>query len=729
MVGLSGQAHADWAQSPKPLVIKPAPSDLREQPQNPPLFTWAKHSTSPSTYFVEVRQGTNVIKYYTTSRTWYLPTVALAPGTYTWRVRPSNLADWSSDRSFIISNNSVKFEVPEDSFFIPRLSAMPHPRSLQGGLPMYANWPAAMRAERGQYMTWLINETLGKITSLAPVNDAMWPLRVGSLLTAESVAQNADIRSKVQWAARQLESSVLLFRLTGEARYKTEALRRGDELAALDPAGGTSYVNQDQATRAITMSLAKAVDQMAGDLDATRKAAWLNVIAVRGDEMYNYLTRNGEYLDQNPLDAHAVNTVGFLALTSVLTLGDLPQAQRWFQFAFRYHIASTSPWSGPEGGFANGTAYGEYTIDYYVQIWQGLSRATGVNMFTKPWTVGFLNYFMEFMPPGSKTHVFGDAHESKPEMKFMKALALRMATPQAAWYARSLTGNEDPLSYLQGPYPMPANTVATAVPPPNNALFQSIGWAASHSDISSPTRTSVFFKSSPYGSFNHSHGDQNSFVLKKGGTALLAESGWYDWYGSPNWNNYYRHTRAHNAITVDGGLGQEVAGYEVPYIRNGKIVSYGVSPGIEYMAGDATAAYGGLLTKASRKLWYLRKSDVIVVHDQMASATPRAFEWNMHTLAPITIGSNNAVSVTKDGYSVCVRPILNTGIKFEKRTGGLVLAGNVEDHGVYVNTTKATSGEFLTVLDVGCKNTPVRLTDSASGRTLTVGTDSLVIPR
>jgi hypothetical protein len=304
-----------------------------------------------------------------------------------------------------------------------------------------------------------------------------------------------------------------------------------------------------------------------------------------------------------------------------------------------------------------------------------------------------------------------------------------MATPQAAWYARNLTGNEDPLSYLQGPYPMPANTVTTAVAPPNGALFNSIGWAAAHSDITNVTRTSMYFKSSPYGSFNHSHGDQNSLVVRKAGVALLAESGWYDWYGSPNWNDWYRQTKAHNAITVDGGLGQDISGFDNTFVKNGKIVSYSATGNVDYVAGDATEAYAGLLSKAVRKVWYLRQTDVIVVHDQLASAIPRTYEWNMHTLAPIVVGSNNAVSVTKDGYKACIRPILTGSLRFEKRTGGLVFAGNTEEHGTYVKTEKATGGEFLMLIDVGCKNPAVRLSDTASGRTLTVGTDSIVIPR
>lgn len=725
-----GPAHADWATSTDPLVVVATPADLRVQVQNPPTFAWPRHSTNPASYVLEVRSGTTVVRTYTASRNWYLPSQALPNGTYSWRVRPATSTDWSSDRSFVISVASAKFEVPEDAVLIDQVSKKPHPRGLQSNMPLYANWPAEMRLERGQYVTWLTNDIKRQITALVPVSDANWPLQTGAVATAANAAQNASIRNSLNQLTRQLEASVLAFRLTGDRLYLNEALRRGDEMVALNPYGPTSYVNQDQATRAIVVSLMKAVDFLAGDLDATRRANWLRMVALRGDVMYNALALAKGDMDQFPLDSHGGTAIGFLALAGSLGLGDFPEAEKWFRFAFRFYVSSLNPWSGPEGGYSAGTAYGEYSIDYFLQTWQPLAHATGVNLIDKPWTQGFLKFFMQTMPPGSKTHLFGDGHETAPEMKFMKALALRFKTPQAAWYARNLVGNEDPLTYLQGPYPMPALTVTTPVAPPNSALFPSIGWAAFHSNMSDMTnRTSVYFKSSPYGSFNHSHGDQNSFVLKKGGVGLLTEAGWYDWYNSPNWSGWYRQTKAHNAITYDGGKGQVIDGWREPRAFKGQVVSYGEYGNTYYVSGAAETAFPtGALSKNLRHLWYLRSSDAVVILDQLASKVARTFEWNFHTLAPITINTAGQVSVTNQGRSVCLRPV-STGLRFEKRVGGASLAGTYEEHGTFVRTSPSLSSDILMVLDVGCKNIAVKYTETSTGRKLVVGTETLMLPR
>src|SRR5262249_45653238 len=98
-----------------------------------------------------------------------------------------------------------------------------------------------------------------------------------------------------------------------------------------------------------------------------------------------------------------------------------------------------------------------------------------------------------------------------------KAYTAFAPSPLGEWYATHLRGEDNErLELLLAP----AFDKQREQPPagtPNGAAFPSIGWAAMHSDLSDPARTSVYFKSSPYGSFNHSHADQNSFVVNDKG--------------------------------------------------------------------------------------------------------------------------------------------------------------------------------------------------------------------
>ena len=50
----------------------------------------------------------------------------------------------------------------------------------------------------------------------------------------------------------------------------------------------------------------------------------------------------------------------------------------------------------------------------------------------------------------------------------------------------------------------------------------------------------------------HGHADALSFILRLNGTNFLVDSGTYDYFTFPDWRGYFRSTRAHNTIEIDG---------------------------------------------------------------------------------------------------------------------------------------------------------------------------------
>jgi len=729
-LAVAASAHADWVISSDVEAVRPAPANYSSTPQNPPPFAWSRHSSNPPSYVLEVARDGAVVYTYTSSRNWFLPTQAFPAGHYSWRVRPStSTTAWSDPRSFDVTSSAATFLVPDNATLRNAVLSHARPRELPANFTPASGWSADMSAERSRFLKTLKSEVDWNIGNMAAISDSLWPLTSATATSSALAAQNADIRTKINKTGRQVEAAALLYRLTLDARYLNEALRRGAELAGLSPTGPTSYANQDQGTRVICLSLIKAVDMLPKELDAASRAAWLSVIDVRATDMYNDLSGNNLRLDQYPFDSHGGTNLGFLSLISTLALGDIPNASTWFDFATRAYINTIYAWSGPEGGYANGTAYGQYTIDYAIQIWQPMTNALGVNLFTKPWSNGFMQYFAHFVPPGSTRHLFGDENETKPDFRYMKAYAARFATPEAAWYARNISGDEDTLSFLQAPYPLPYTKATSVVAPPNAALYPSIGWVAMHSNISDLNRTSVYFKASPYGSYNHSHGDQNSFIVNSGTRPLLIEAGYMDYYGSPLWNDWYRTTKAHNAITYDGGVGEPVDGNTINLTRTGRINAFSTTATMDYAEGDATAAYAGALSTAVRKLWYLRTQDAIVVQDKLVAPVAHAWEWNLHAAAPINLMTDGSVAITNVDRSVCVAPLINAATtKYQTRTGPAPKAGTYEAHGAYV-LPAATTGEFLMLVDVGCKHPTVTMTETTTSRTFVIGSQSVTVPK
>jgi len=714
-------AQADWAQSTDPLVVQPNPGNSQVQAQNPPAFTWARYPTGPASYDIEITPAGGAPVTATVDRNWYLPTQALAMGSYTWRVRPTGTSIWSDARAFSITSKSTTFEVPDNATLRARITGKARPRSLPASFTEYTTWSTTKKNDLDPYASRIINEVKLQMGALPDLSDARWPIVISSPLTAQMAAQQTDVRNRINEASRQLEAAAILWRLKKDPMYLNEAFKRGDQMASLNPAGPTSYANQDQATRQIALSLVKAVDLLGGDIDADRKAKWLNIVTVRANEMYGNLAGDNGRLDQYPFDSHGNTCMVYMALISTLALGDIPDAQKWFDFVFRAYINTPTPWSGPEGGYANGTAYGEYAAGYMVALWDPMVQATGINMYAKPWTLGFVDFATEFVPPGATVHAFGDGSETKPDPRVFRAFANRMVSPRAAWYVANLPGLEDSLSVIQAPYPMPVAGTLTKAPPSNSAYYPSTGWVAMHSDIGTTSRTSFFFKSSPYGSFNHSHGDQNGLLLSVAGQPLLVKAGYYDWYGSPLWSDWYHQTKSQNAVTFDGGKGQDVSGYREQLQHNGKITSFSAQANYDFAEGDATPAYAGQLTMARRQIWYVHGQDAMVVRDKLSATVPHTYEFNVHAPVAMTIENPSSVQIAINGKSVCLLD-LNGNAPFAKWTGPAPKSGVTEDHGAfYLQNDGKSMAEFLVLLDVGCKRPTVNVTYSGTSRIVTVG--------
>ena len=215
-----------------------------------------------------------------------------------------------------------------------------------------------------------------------------------------------------------------------------------------------------------------------------------------------------------------------------------------------------------------------------------------------------------------------------------------------------------------------------ATPPvelPRSIHLADTGWVALHSDLTSrEANVMLCFKSSRFGSFSHSHADQNSFVLEAFGRPLLIDSGFYPWYGSPHDLAWTRHTRAHNAALVDN-RGQAVWRMEA----GGRIIAFATAPDYDYCAGDATAAYQlesyeythrplhlpersaaelGV-ERAIRHVVFLRPA-VFVVIDDVVTREPRPIQLAFHAPVPFeapTPSEDGGVTATVSNAPACAR--------------------------------------------------------------------------
>ncbi|HYC38450.1 MAG TPA: DUF4962 domain-containing protein [Usitatibacter sp.] len=671
-----------------PTLAPVRPADCSTVTQSPPEFTWPPQSGKVA-YELELTLPGGQKETRKTNRNWVLWDKPLPPGKYAWRVKVSGPSAYTSDaRTFTIAPNPVSFVVPPGDALVKRASTTPRPRtwSQDPTRPL-----AAIRSERAAGFRSLREEVDNKVPS---------PVQPEPVATSD----NANYEDTVAEQKRTL-AAAFAWAATKNPRYGHDAARRMLAQAKWNVNGPISYKKNDMANRNVAWTLALAYDWTHDYLKPAQREEILAAIKARTQPMYEDVVNR---LAGYPYDSHANLTLSIVAAIGTLTVGEIPEAEAWVRDAVPLAVVWTSPWGLQDGGFANGTAQLFWDTGSHLPAWYILRNAAGVDLSKKEWVRNHLRFMAYFVPPGAPSGVFGDGHElnlAEVWARVSKAVARFAPSSLGLWYAGSM-GREDAarIELMLSPRVKEKEDADLPRETPNSAFFPSVGWVAMHSDLEDPQRTSVYFKSSPYGSYNHGHGDQNGFVIHHRGERLLVNSGYYDGYQTEHWRNWYKQTRAANAITFDGGKGQGFNGKQF----SGEVTRFESGPGWDLAVGRAEKAYGGELTRAQRSIVFLRPN-LVLIHDSLASETPRAWEWNLHALEKMRPASDKVVHVRNGNAKMCVEMLVSPEVSF-RQTDQFTAPPSGKDmpnqwHGTFVSATKSPRAEFVALMRIGadCK--------------------------
>jgi hypothetical protein len=559
-----------------------------------------------------------------------------------------------------------------------------------------------------------------------------------ALLTSGTSADSARASNKIAGAvnneAERLLATTYHWLISNSDIAKADAKRRALHLSKWDPRGATGVWYQDQAARSIAWSLALAYDWLYAQWSPEEKQLLLDAIRPRVVDMLGKPVQGypsgwagldgGTKLDRLPYDSHGVTTMARLAVICSALVGHGPVFDDCFRQVVPRYVARPIPWGGDDGGFANGTAYAQWGMLYtHFPVWDLLKYVVGSDLWQSKWATNHLQFLAYFLPPGSPAGLFGDGAEGRWSSIWAtqaSVYAAHYSAPLGNWYADSQNG-EDALAFPALVSPQRIRGAESAkIPPatPNSVHIPSIGWVAMHSDLGERSRTSVYFKSSPFGSFNHSHADQNSFVIHARGSALAIDSGYYDYYGSPHWHDWYKQTRAHNAITFDDGQGQ----LHDTLAAKGRIVKFENKGDYDIATGDAVVAYGGALTQALRTIVFL-KPNTIIVMDNLASKTPRTWEWNLHAAAQMKEIDARHLEVETNGVRLCTNLVYAPNGAFAQtdRFSTAPQGSNTAQwHARFSTTTKTETARFIAVLGVDCAGADASVRDAGGKLVLRV---------
>lgn len=622
------------------------------------------------------------------------------------------------------------------------------------------------------------------------------PMTYGDPSPSKRTSDMADI-----WRAQQdttgkltaiAEAATLCWLVTGEEKYfaKARAILLGEATWHFEPdwkagavPGATDIYYNDEAHFRLWRKLPLVYDQLRAKLSTEDRATIMAHFKVRGDRSVAWIRRaKVQDIRRNSLeidaDSHPVRFMAMTGLTALALWDDLPEARDWWSFAYTFYRDQFSPFGGDDGGWAEGNAYWRGTFEHASFQDTLLSLGDPLAYSSAFWKNS--PYFCLYNVQPYLHTIFGDASNAghfnlePATADYFEHMARVTQNGYFRAYAELCTDQrprpiEKGLANLDRTYPTAAeflirNFIASDQPlpaarplgdlPPHR-YFADIGWVSMHSRLGEPEKDiQLTFKSSPYGSFSHSHADQNAFILNARGDSLLINSAYREYHNSPHHEQWTRQTKSKNAILIDG-VGQKPKDKNA----NGRITRFETTDRYVWTTGDATAAYAlaqqdrSPVQRVTRDVVFLDKADIVVLRDRVVLATPGKLSWLLHAEQAIEWEESRARAVVSGAHSAFAVHLLAPGVKWHgsvttqfpvpvdpKYVGGEVGAGYVTGtwhDQAHLTAESVDAAREFTVYAVIGPGAPMHLKiqlgavvdDSMNVHEVTLDGDTLVIRR
>jgi hypothetical protein len=619
-----------------------APADLSVVTTNPPAFVWVP-IVGAASYTLQLSTDTAFTDANTTTITGidlnaYRPSFGLdAEQTWYWRVYATDKSGQNSapstTRSFKIAQNAVSIALPSMDAVRQNIPTE-HPRLFVTPQTLPA-WQAGLIEDKLKNVLWRGINTDATIALFEALPNEPPNTKPGGVFN-EAIWQQANRITENALKTAELLSFAYL--MTGNTQMGEAARRWILHIASWDPVGTTGAHNNSDSSRPILQRLSRAYTWAYNALTPQDREKVQQVMRIRGNEAYQILRRLP--YESKPYASHPTASLSVLGEAAIAFMGEIPEAEEWFDYVVQIHFTIYPPWGGDAGGWSEGHAYWNTSFGRTLWYADALKAATGLDLYQIPFFRNTGDFKLLTHPPYSKIGPFGDHADQGPTSSSASAmghLANVYQNENYKWYAQTLGVSIEMglTGFIRANLYDPTSVVSKApTDAPTGAYYPDIGWVVFHRDYlaAENERLQFMFKSSPYGSYSHSMADQNSFTLEAFGEPLAISSGYRPWYGSPHHIGWTKTTQAHNALLVNG-QGQLVQSLQA----KGQIVGYLNGDSFSYTAGAAHTAYAsGVLDRYVRHVVYLRP-DLFVLFDDIQSSQASNYSWLFHAYYPMQL--------------------------------------------------------------------------------------------
>lgn len=644
--------------------------------ENPARFTWMPQAPDEGPYRIEVDQdGQRAYTFDGIEYNFYTPSHTMRPGAYRYRVYAGD-KEIVSENAFEIAPNAVETPLRGRSERYQGVTSHPRIWLNEDDLPQARQWiQGELKAEWEAFMRSGVAPWLS-----APVKPEPLPypnnIRVIPLWR--------QMYTDCQEALYAVKHCAVAWRLTGDEACLAAAKRWLLALAGWDVNGPTARSYNDESAFRVTAALAWGYDWLHGDLTQAERDAVKAALLLRGRELFHYV-KDQIRIHVKLLDSHGVRSLSMTLVPAALALlHEEPEAEAWLNYTIEYFFCIFTPWGGEDGGWAEGPTYWQSGMSFFAEAISLIRKATGLDVFKRPFFTNTGDFILNTYCQDTRFMGFGDMSDlgdypglkAGYTMRILSAASTSPNTPYYAWYferAKERGKGTEHMFYNYGWWNfdfdeiffrlMYRHSAVRPVPPPDGLMvkcFHDIGWAVIHKDMAHEERHLAFqFKSSPYGSVSHSHGDQNAFVLHAFGEPLAIQSGYYIGFWSQMHMNWRRHTKSKNAVTIDG-VGQfaelrkttkaeEMNGsaksqYDRLIAAKGRLEACERHDRFVYLRGDATQAFRETvpeLRKNKRHILFVDETFFVII-DEISLDREARIDWRLHGLHPFTLLDNAA---------------------------------------------------------------------------------------
>lgn len=639
-------------------LLYPQPSDRALVQISPPSFTW-EPITGALGYAIEIKNepGTLIYQKNLSSDPVHLPDIVLPSGSYSWDIIALNAKGLEHTRrgtlTFSIPENVPTFPWVDPSILISRIPSE-HSRLLylKSDLPSIRNTFHDTRRRSWRNCLEAAERALDTPIPLYPQYHQNTNSRQAKLEYHQYVRRFNRIIDKA------LMDLSLAFLMTEHSKYATAAKRLLLEVSGWPTADRdvTSLSSRwgDEPGLSLARCAHRAYDWLWDSLTPQERHQVLTMCEARAWQTYRRLLRCN-YL-ACPGESHNGRLIAYLAEMAMVMAHEVDGAAIWLEFSLKALGTFFPHWGGKDGGWAEGTAYGQTYNLTYIPAFETMRRILNLDLWKRPFFRNTRYFFFYCTAIHGEISPFGDNSETGGANHFRKngfASLLwfhshRFNDPYTGWWVQQIKDWPGP----SGELALLFEDSLMAKPPrdiPQSRVFHDIGWAAFHSDLSQPDQdTFLLFKSSPFGSVSHSHADQNSFCILKGGRALTIPSGYYGpSTGMPHHIQWTCSTKANNCILVNG-QGQAIQERNA----KGHIKAFQHNQNYSYVSGEAAPAYMGKMTRFTRHIIFLPPGFFLLL-DDLETPNPSTFQWMLHAFDKFEIDSGmGRILSHRDGASL-----------------------------------------------------------------------------